>query len=89
MVCIILSTETGSNLRSVFTNVPYMLLVLSTVCAYYLVPGIMAQIAKYLVVQFKIDQAMTAIYTGRSIHKHSFKILFSQSYFDYFGFKIR
>ena len=75
---VFLFTETGSNLRSVFTNVPYMLLVLSTLCAYYIVPGIFAQIPKYLVVQFKIDQAMTAIYTGRSIHKHSFKILFSQ-----------
>ncbi len=63
-VFVLFFTETFDNVKSVFTNVPFMLLVISTLFAYYIVPGIFGQGPKYLVIQFKIDQAMTSVYFG-------------------------
>ena len=58
-------SETWLNLRSVFTNVPYMLLTIATLFAYYMVPGLYSQIAKYLALQFEMDASLASVYTGK------------------------
>ena len=60
-------SETWLNLRSVFTNVPYVLLTISTLFIYYMVPGLYSQIAKYLVLKFEMDASLSSVYTGKPI----------------------
>ena len=44
---------------------PYLVLVLSALFSYYMIPGLYAQVPKYLIIQFKVDQAMSSILTGQ------------------------
>lgn len=54
----------GSSVCGVLTNTPYMTLVFSTLCCFYILPGIYQQVPKYLQIQFHISSAMSSIYTG-------------------------
>ncbi len=59
----------GTSIWGVFTNVPYMTLVLSTLCCYYILPGIYQQVPKYLQIQFHISASMSSIYTGACVQR--------------------
>ena len=55
------------SIKGIFTNVPYMTLVISTLCCYYILPSIYQQVPKYLNIQFHIDPSTASIYTGISL----------------------
>ena len=60
----LLFAAAGVSIWGVLTNVPYMTLVSSTLCCYYILPSIYQQVPKYLNIQFHVTPSMSSIYTG-------------------------